>query len=166
VADFGNASASKLTMTAEVLIWLALDLRWSKVPDHIQVEMRPSSTARFKATRHQRSLGVLTAPAFRIGSLREPRQVQRCFHCARRFPKAINVRFDRRHRADPGSDRLYYIIELYRELIAESGAPSLGTQNQVVASPACRSRRRWRIPARSPSGPRKTSPIFPRSAFA
>ena len=49
------------------------------MPDHIQVEMRPSSTARFKATRHQRSLGALTAPAFRIGSLREPRQVQRCF---------------------------------------------------------------------------------------
>jgi hypothetical protein len=48
------------------------------VPDHIQAEMRPSSTARFKATRHQRSLGALTAPAFRIGSLREPRQLQRC----------------------------------------------------------------------------------------
>ena len=98
------------------------------MPDHIQVEMRPS----FKATRHQRSLGALTAPAFRIGSLREPRQLQRCFHCARRFPKAINARFDRRHRADPGSDRLYYIIELYRELIAENGAPSLGMQNQMV----------------------------------
>ena len=66
------------------------------MPDHIQVEMRLSSTARFKATRHQRSLGALTALAFRIGSLREPRQVQRCFHCARRFPKTIDARFDRR----------------------------------------------------------------------
>jgi len=54
------------------------------------------------------SLGVLTARAFRIVSLREPRQVPQCFHCARRFPKAINVRFDRRHRADPASDRLCY----------------------------------------------------------
>ena len=56
--------------------------------------------------------------------------MQRCFHCARRYPKAINARFDRRHRADPASDRL--VIELYRELTAENGAPSLGTQNQVV----------------------------------
>jgi hypothetical protein len=100
------------------------------VPDHIQVEMRPSSTARFKATRHQRSLGALTAPAFRIGSLREPRQVQRCFHCARRFPKAINAALTE----DTVLIRraIAYVIELYRELTAENGAPSLGTQNQVV----------------------------------
>jgi hypothetical protein len=34
-----------------------------------------------------------------------------------------------------------YVIELYRELTAENGAPSLGTQNQVVefilADPSC-----------------------------
>ena len=92
--------------------------------------MRPSSTARFKATRHQRSLGALNAPAFRIGSLREPRQLQRCFHCARRFPKqsipALTEDTVLIRRA------IAYVIELYRELTAENGAPSLGTQNQVV----------------------------------
>jgi len=116
-----------------------LDLCQSEVPDHIQVEMRPSSTARFKATRHQRSLGALTAPAFRIGSLREPRQLQRCSHCARRFPKqsmpALTEDTVLIRRA------IAYVIELYRELTAENGLPVSGRRtrwsNSSLPTPSC-----------------------------
>src|SRR4029077_17139429 len=52
---------------------------------------------------------ALTAQTFRLWPGREARQVGWCFHCGRRFPKAIaDARFDRRHRADPASDRLCY----------------------------------------------------------
>jgi hypothetical protein len=61
-----------------------------------------------------------------------PRALDLPVHARNNLDARSNVRFDRRHRADPGSDRLYYIIELYRELIAENGAPSLGMQNQMV----------------------------------
>ena len=69
--------------------------------------------------------------------------MQRCFHCARRLPKAINVRFTnvRFDRRDlPIRRAIAYVIELYRELTAENGAPSLGTQNQVIEFHPCRPR--------------------------
>ena len=108
------------------------------MPDHIQVEMRPSSTARFKATRHQRSLGALTAPAFRIGSLRKPVRCSGVFTARAAFRKqsmpALTEDTVLIRRA------IAYVIELYRELTAENGAPSLGTQNQVVEFIPCRPR--------------------------
>jgi hypothetical protein len=100
------------------------------VPDHIQVEMRPSSTARFKATRHQRSLGALTAPAFRIGSLRKPVRCSGVFTARAAFRKQSMPALT--EDTVPIRRAIAYVIELYRELTAENGAPSLGTQNQVV----------------------------------
>ena len=35
-----------------------------------------------------------------------------------------------------GAQALAYVIELYRELTVENGAPTLGTQNQAVISSA------------------------------
>ena len=65
------------------------------MPDHIQVEMRLSSTARFKATQHQRSLGALTALAFRMGSFQNPVRCSGVFTARAAF-ETIDARFDRR----------------------------------------------------------------------
>src|ERR1700757_192995 len=93
--------------------------------------MRLSSTARFKATRHQRSLGALTALAFSHRIVSRTPSGAAVFSLARRFPKAITARFDRRHRADPANDCLSYRA-LPRADRGERPAPSLGTENWMV----------------------------------
>ena len=57
-----------------------------------------------------------------------------------------------------------YVIELYRDLTAENGAPSLGTQNQVVefilADPSCarQSRNGVKRPTRMRGDPATQAP--------
>ena len=106
--------------------------------------MRLSSTARFKATRHQRSLGALTAPAFSHRVVSRTRQVQRCFHSRAGFRKLSmpalteDTVLIRRTIAS--------LIERYRELTAENDPPPVsgrrtGWSNSSLPTPSCASSR-------------------------